>query len=218
MRPSTTPGPLSLLLKIVSGLLLLQLLTTCASAQPFRPFESIASNDPRRLPARHALRSLHKRAQGGDVPGVDEILAQVQAWGVVGSVPSVFYTEYPLTLSEARTWASCYWPGEPSPPSKGSYKFAIWHRLVDKTYMRQTSLAIQAEKPADVSVEDNEFYSDLFLKHLAQAFAEASSGDVYLAVADSVVPDDRSWDANKAWGGKLCPRTSCCSPVEGRQC
>lgn len=197
-------GPLSLLFKIVSGLLLLQLITTCASAQPFRPLP-FRPNDPRQIEVRHELRSLQKRAQGGDVPGVDETLAQVQAWGVVGSVPSVFYTEYPLTLSEARTWASCYWPGEDSPPSKGNYKFAIWYRLVDKTYMRETSLAIQAKKPAEVSVEDNEFYADLFLKHLAQAFAEASSGDVYLAVADSVVSDDRSWDANKAWGGKLFP-------------
>lgn len=48
--------------------------------------------------------------------------------------------------------------------------------------MSSTSLAIQAKKPEDVSIEDNAFYSDLFLKHLAQSFAEASSGDVYLVV------------------------------------
>lgn len=120
-------------------------------------------------------------------------------------MPSVFYTEFPLDLSVARKWASCYW-GEDPPTPKSDYKFAIWFRITDKKYFSGSIASIQANKPDDVSVEDNEFYSDMFQKHVAQAFAEVSAGDVYLAVADNVVTDDRGWDSNKAWGGKFeCP-------------
>ena len=60
---------------------------------------------------------------------------------------------------------------------------------------------IRRHKHADVSKVDTEFYRDLLLKHTAQAFAEASKGDVYLVIRDAETPDDRIWPTDRTWGG-----------------
>lgn len=78
----------------------------------------------------------------------------------------------------------------------------MWERLVDSEYTTVQALEI-AKRPRGVGPEDSAFYKDMFQKHIAQSFAELAAGDVYLVVRDDVVPDDRSWDVEKAWGGKI---------------
>ena len=41
---------------------------------------------------------------------------------------------------------------------------------------------------------------DLFLKNLAQAFAEKSKGDVYVFIPQGELSGDQ-WDRDSAWGG-----------------
>ena len=85
--------------------------------------------------------------------------------------------------------------------------FAIWERLVEPTYLSSQSAQIRTKKPSRVPMEDNAYYRDLFLKHLAQSFAELTAGDVHLVVKDTVATDDRSWDTSKAWGGEKAALT-----------
>lgn len=212
MRLSTTSGPLAALFKILTTFLLFHLLTGHSAALPT---SDLAARQPHSLDPGHQLdvRSLQKRSNcqpgdnpdlyncDGDVSGVDEVLEKIREWGVVGSVPSVFYTGHPIGLAAARKWAGCFFTGEPDAPTKDNYIYAIWQRLTDPKWLFSQSFWIREEQPDDVSDEDNDFYADLLLKHLAQAFAEAASGDVYLVVGDDKAPDDRSWDANAAWGG-----------------
>lgn len=103
MRPSTASGSLAMLFKIVSGLLLLHLLAGCTSAFSFRTPSAKTPLAVRYIHAFQVSPSMYKRGGEGDVPGADEIFDQVRLWGVVGRLPSVFYTESPMDLSEART-------------------------------------------------------------------------------------------------------------------
>lgn len=70
------------------------------------------------------------------------------------------------------------------------------------TYGSSQAAQIRAKRPSRVPAEDGAYYSDMFLKHLAQSFAELSTNDVYVVVKDTVAPDNRAWDPETAWGGE----------------
>lgn len=127
MRFSTPSGPLGAICRLLATYFLFYLLVGHSSAFPFRTtsLDAAQSLNVKLLDAR----SLHKRANcvesdraiwecDGDVPGVDETNEWMRKWEVVGRVPSVFYTGYPLNLNKARTWAACFFPGEPNPVTK----------------------------------------------------------------------------------------------------
>lgn len=126
MRLNTLSGPLGGIVKILYTYLLLHLFFGHISARPFQTaaLETRQTDNVNLIEAR----TLEKRARcvktngrwncDGDVPGVDETNERMNEWGVVGTVPSVFYTGYPLNLNTARQWAKCFWSDEPAEPSK----------------------------------------------------------------------------------------------------
>ena len=138
------------------------------------------------------------------VPGVDDANAQIEAKGVVGRLPSVFYTAYPLQLAAARQWASCFFQEE-QPAQSADYTFGIWGRIANNAWVAEVSISLSdAMLEADFTDDQIKPFSDMFLKNLSQGYAEKAQGDVYLVVKDSVAPDNVSWDVNAAWGGKQC--------------
>lgn len=151
--------------------------------------------------------ALHKRATVVStyaIPGVDECRAAIRSKGLVETLPSVFYTAYPLQLQAARQWAACFFT-EASAPTPEEYKFALWGRLADPKWVKSNSFEIsEAMYSTDPEFHENvaKKFRDMFLKNLSQAFAEEAQGDVYLVVKDSITPDNISWDTAMAWGGK----------------
>lgn len=127
MRLTARSGPLGGVVKIICSYLLLHLFIGLISAYPHTPTDlSLQQSDNVDLVD---VRSLQKRARcttgangrlqcDGDVPGVDETNERVAAYGVVGTLPSVFYTEWPMSLTITRQWAKCFWPDEPAVPAK----------------------------------------------------------------------------------------------------
>ena len=167
---------------------------------------SINLFDTRNIESGDAL-ALHKRATVVStyaVPGVDECRAAIRSKGLVETLPSVFYTAYPLQLQAARQWAACFFT-EASAPTPEEYKFAVWGRLADPKWVSGNSFEIsEAMYSTDPEFPDDvvKTFSDMFLKNLSQAFAEEAQGDVYLVVKDNITPDNVSWDTAAAWGGK----------------
>ena len=140
-----------------------------------------------------------------NVPGVDASAQQVINRGTVPYLPSVFYSGWPLLLYDAQRWARCYF-GEEVSGSPTDYRFVVWGRHVSLEWMAYITYSLDDDMYRAGYPDDQiEYYKDLFLKNLSQAFAELAQGDVILLAGDNVTSDDRSWDPNKAWGGWVYP-------------
>ena len=217
MRFSAPSGPVAAVLNLFAIFLLTHLLAGHSSAYPFKSTSELDAWDaagqldsPTIVPRRLQKRSNCQPWEGnddyyqcdGEVPGVDEAVTRMQDFGTVGTLPSVFYTNIPFGLSKAKTWASCFFSGEPEQPSRDDWLYTIWKRITDNKWVASESLWLVEEQPDDVSEEDNKFYRDMLLKHVSQAYAEVSAGDVYLVVLDETTPDDRDWNTDQAWGGE----------------
>lgn len=231
---STSSGPLATLFKLLTTFLLVNLLVGQNAAHPLRSAPRALAprasgrdsfgrpNGKQILPPSLAPRSLVKRSNcqpwpenenfykcDGEVPGVDEAVEKMAEYGVVGSIPSVFYTNMPGGLARAQSWASCFFTGEPESPSRDQWLYTVWKRITDNKWLASESFWVFESMDDEVLTEDDQkYYKDLVLKHTSQAYAELSKGDVYLVVEDATTPDDRSWNTDQAWGGKSIRRSS----------
>ncbi|KAK3707828.1 hypothetical protein LTR37_011830 [Vermiconidia calcicola] len=215
MRFSAPSGPLAALFKLLAAFLFAHLLAGHSSAYPLESSDVTAWDSLGQLDAPTVLpRILQKRSNcqpwddhpelyncDGAVPGVDEAVERMQAFGVVGTIPSVFYTNMPFGLSRTRTWASCFFAGEPEAAGRDDWLYTIWKRITDNKWVASESFWVYENQPDDVSEEDNAYYRDLVLKHVSQAYAEVSAGDIYLVAEDATTPDNRDWNTDQAWGG-----------------
>lgn len=211
MRFSTRSGPLAASFNLLATFLLVHLLAGYSAAYPFKSSDVTVRESSSQLNAR----SPHKRSNcqpwpengnlykcDGEVPGVDEAVSRMRDFGIVGTLPAVYYTNMPLGMSRTKTWASCFFPGEPDAAGRDDWLYTMWKRITDNKWVASESFWVVENQPDDVSDEDNKFYSDMVLKHVSQAYAELSSGDIILVVPDATTPDDRSWNTDQAWGGE----------------
>ena len=118
-----------------------------------------------------------------------------------GSTPGPFL--YPVSAPEARKWGKENFDEPEAAKKQGEWKFAMWVRLVDPSWIVEVSDDYQGY------MEDNgftqarmDYYSDYFQKNMAQAFGEEAHGDAYLLVDDDVYPNG-DWNTASTWGGKV---------------
>lgn len=135
------------------------------------------------------------------IPGVDECNAKVAEHGNVGKKTSLFYTG---------------WGANGAPGAGGimARKYAAkhmcnmdtvsWSGLCNGEWKINTQKAIiEPFKKSDMSSDELfalDDKADPFLKHLAQAFAETSKGDVYVFIPQGQLPNN-AWNKDSAWGG-----------------
>lgn len=135
------------------------------------------------------------------VPGIDEMRTKIKDWGVVESLPDLFYTQYPVSAAEARNWGKENFDEIADAAQKVAWKFAMWGRLVDPSWIVAVSDTYQGYmEDSGFSQARMDYYSDIFLKNMSQAFAEEAHGDVYLLIDDLVYPEG-NWNTASAWGG-----------------
>lgn len=135
------------------------------------------------------------------IPGVDECVAQIRAYGNVGPKTSLFYTGWGSTGApglggaQARKWATKHMCDTPT---------VSWTGLADGEWRVAVQKAIIAPfKQRGMSqkeVEDLNVKADPYLKHMAQGFAEASKGDAYVFIPQGALPNNE-WNIDSAWGG-----------------
>ena len=136
------------------------------------------------------------------IPGVDECNGKVLDKGNVGHKTSLFYTgwnDVPAGTGGAftRKYAAKYMCNTPT---------VDWTGIVDPEWRVDVEKAIVQPFKKDGMTQDELFElhekADPFLKNLSQAFAEKSSGDVYVFIPKSNTKlNDNKWDMNSAWGG-----------------
>ena len=129
MRASTPSGALGATIKLLATYLFFHSLVGYGASFPLdKPDLELRQSPNANL---LSLRTLQKRSNcvpsnrplwecDGDVPGVDETNGWMSDWGVAGTVPSVFYTGFPMNLGLARSWAKCYF-SEALTPNKPEY-------------------------------------------------------------------------------------------------
>lgn len=125
-----------------------------------------------------------------ETPSVAECKSQVQSFGQVGKKRSVFYTGFAggNAISKCKGYFECR--------RRQFGKVVLWDGIVNNGWLDAQALAIAQGNPTI----DPARVGDPFLKRLSQAFAEASTGDVYLCTPDDNAPDNNFGDQT-AWGG-----------------
>ncbi|KAI9727381.1 MAG: hypothetical protein M1834_008452 [Cirrosporium novae-zelandiae] len=134
------------------------------------------------------------------IPGVDECIAQIEAKGAVGTGKvSLFYTGWGGTLLGRGDLATKKWARQ----NLCGTPWVDWDGIVSLAWRMSTELAIDkpfGKKGLNKPIDERDAIVDPFLKHLSQAYAEKSAGDVYVFIPEGVYTAD-TWDDNSAWGG-----------------
>ncbi|KAJ5172650.1 hypothetical protein N7492_005243 [Penicillium capsulatum] len=126
----------------------------------------------------------------------------MQSWGIVSTLPSVFFTNWPIALNTAQNWARDEFD-EDIGATKENWKFAVWGRLLPGDWLSEVAMELEDQmQAAGYSTDRKKKYQDLFLKNISQAFGELANGDIIVLVGDEAFPDN-NWKADTAWGGKL---------------
>lgn len=145
--------------------------------------------------------SIKPRASVRDIPGVTELKGQIQSWGIATTLPSVFYTNWPIGLNEALNWGRDVFD-EDIGATKDKWKFATWGRLVSGEWFSGVANELRDQmEAAGYPASHMKSYQDVLAKNMCQALGETVKGDVYLLVGDDDFRDN-NWDVNTAWGGE----------------
>ncbi|KAI9753182.1 MAG: hypothetical protein M4579_005297 [Chaenotheca gracillima] len=127
----------------------------------------------------------------GNWPTLDDLKSHIQEEGNVGRLRSFFYTNLAGAgaIELAKAWARCH--TEQIPEIDNGPGYVTWDEIVNLQWLR-------AQTEAFLSSGKNNI--DPFLKLLAQAFAEESSGDVYFFTPNDQDPLGGNV-YNSAWAG-----------------
>lgn len=169
-----------------------------------------------------------KQLNEGKVPigGVDSLLLKLQAAGYAERLPNIFYTgkeDFPLM----KEWAqvkfkemtdSCIDPED----NTDNWGFVMWYRLLgfvriqgqdDLEWVIDSQLLAEVRRNMRKVVLGDSFtyanivrgwWTEVFQKNLAQAYAEASHGVVYVVMEPkmNVKNELDLWGQTSAWGGE----------------
>lgn len=124
-----------------------------------------------------------------ETPTVAECVSQIETWGQVGTLVSVFYTGLGGAggVTQCKQYLNCH-------PEIG--QTVLWDNIADPTWFEAQTQAIYQGNPSG----NPNIILDPFQKRMSQAFAEASKGDAYLCTPEDNSPDN-NFNQNLAWGG-----------------
>ncbi|KAJ5570562.1 uncharacterized protein N7459_009992 [Penicillium hispanicum] len=146
------------------------------------------------------ITALNEVQAGGSkivVPGVDHYyVGGLDGSHYVQTLPDVFYTS-PYSFGIIEDWGYAYF-GE-NPPDKRNRNPEAWTWM----YWNRISEGMSQDYAYPVKMQNTTQGILIWeIKNIAQAYAQACSGDVYVGVKESINPTDdiNGWDVNSAWG------------------
>lgn len=164
---------------------------------------------------RHDRRSVARALDPAQLKlrGVDTWLSLIQQAFVAQTYPDVFYTGYPISITITGQWADEYFSQE---ENGGCGSYAIWDSLLGESSNLVNTIPNNLQSNIQNALRDSKFnyrnlvagwYRDAAMKNIAQAYAEASHGRVYVAMADESNPSSNinGWSTQSAWGGWELP-------------
>lgn len=145
--------------------------------------------------------------------GVDTWLSLIQQASVAQTYPDVFYTGYPISITIAGQWADEYFSQE---ENGGCGNYAIWDSLLGESSNIVSTIPSNLQGDIQNALRGSRsdyrnllagWYRDVAMKNIAQAYAEASHGRVYVAMADESNRSNNinGWSTQLAWGGWELP-------------